>query len=131
MARFRSQYNPGETKAHWYETNTKPSKTIPGEALTIQEIFRKSVEGTLHQPDFEPQYFHVDDVDKVTRWNRPLTDLTDLDDLAEYNRQALEHVDQVTRQIVENEKAMKAKKLAEAKQNEAAEKQQQEPKQER
>lgn len=83
-------------KTHWYHTkrnfdHTKygegphgPSLTVPGEALSINEIMERYTR-TGTAPIREAEYFDVEDIDYINQYYAPhALDLTDMDGLTNH-----------------------------------------------
>lgn len=64
------------------EINDEPSVTIPDDAMSIQEIFNRSVAGGIPPERRNIAYFDTEDVELINHFNAPgALDLTDLDEL--------------------------------------------------
>lgn len=65
------------------ETNSLPSETIPGDSLTMQEIFRRFATGTLPRISKQPQYLEEDEIENQLNtdsyFDGKSPDLTDID----------------------------------------------------
>lgn len=90
------------------EVNNEPSQTVPGEAMTIQQIMDRAMAGTPPEQS-DAQYFDVDDVSQVDEFFSTGLDLTDIDRL---NARATELMGAI-------EEAKKRKKNEENNQNDS------------
>ena len=102
--KINSQYNyqPGKGR---YVTITEPSETIPGESMTIQEIFERFGQGIDPESSKIP-YVDAEGAEFINQYyRRGALDLTDLDELREHNRQMTEILRQAVTAKQEEEKA--------------------------
>lgn len=55
---IKTQYNEkGKVKGEGYEKNIQPSKTVPDDALSIQDIVERGKQGRMVQGAKEPMYY--------------------------------------------------------------------------
>lgn len=104
-SKFKTMFNDVEIPRHIrLEDSSGPSVTVPGEAMTIQEIMARAMAGT--EPDRkDAQYFDEEDLSQVNRFFGPNIDLTDIDTINARATELVGHIEEAKKRKEEDEKA--------------------------
>lgn len=103
---IKNRYNSPQTKGY---TTIHPSQTIPGETLTIQEIFHRATElGGYQIQAPEAHYLDVEDIEDIDTMYKTGHDLTELQEHAQ-SIQDLNDKIQTQIQLKNKDKELKAK----------------------
>jgi hypothetical protein len=88
------------------EFNTRPSETVQGGAMTLRELYERSLSGNLPAVLKKHEYLDVETLEEIGEEYSPINDLTDLDKLRS-RKEAAE------KQLVAYEKAIEEKEKEE------------------
>ncbi|AXL14956.1 hypothetical protein [Microviridae sp.] len=96
---IRTKYSREETPKR-FETPKGKSKTVLGEARSIQELLERMVSGTFEDEKSNATYIDAE-ISQINKFYGQPLDLTDLDELRENNKQMLGEIEREIQSRVE------------------------------